>query len=239
VDTLQISFFGPLLYRLQATQVQIYAPQCTDHIAGMFGANNEAPLIAQHRHGDKRCYRVGGRVFAPPNPLPLPWMYDPQNTILDATKYGKPSLDTAGFCLTVPQPQIICPLNPTKVQLIDDSGSIPLSWTPRATGLRFYYAADLTQNLTLSVDGSTAGSWQFAFDAKALKLDFDDVYVRFASTSEEDPEHNDAMECFDSVAALGGVNWWVSYDDPTKQLGSSLFVRGGNDCRAPILTTTL
>ena len=236
MDTLQISFFGPFLYRFKATQVEVYAPKCPGHTAGIFCTKNEAPLPGQHRHGDTLAYRVQGPVFTPPAPLPYPKIYDPAKSILDVSSVIQPALDKASFCVIVPTPQTVTPMNPTLVQVIDESTATPTtSYLKRATGLRFFYDADLTKAMTLSVDNSSAPAQNFGFEAPNLGFNFDDAYVRYASATPEDPDHEDAMHCFDLIAELAGVNWWVNYQDPQKAPGTQGFFRSGNDCRAPIL----
>jgi len=127
-------------------------------------------------------------------------------------------------------------MNATQVQCIDESVSPPTStFVKQATGLRFFYDANLTQLMTMSLDNSPAPPQQFDFDASKLNLGFDDVYVRYASTTPEDQDHEDAMQCFDLIAELAGVNWWVCYENPQQAPGTSSFVRAGNDCRAAII----
>src|SRR5580692_5471517 len=185
MGTLQLTFHGPFLYRFTRGQVEIYAPKCTGHAAGLFTAKNEVPLTGRHRHGNTRCYRLAGPVFVSPNPLPAVQFYDPDNTILDASKAAAPALHTAHFVLIVPQPQIVVPLNPNEVEVVDNS-SVPPGMptgalTRRATGLRFYYEADLSKNLMLTLDHSPAPAWITDFDAPALNHSFADAEIRYAA----------------------------------------------------------
>jgi hypothetical protein len=233
MDTLQISFFGPFLYAFKASRIEVYVPKCPGHISGIFTAKKEGPLTGQYRHGNSRCYELGGPVFTPPNPVPFPNIYDPYNTILDASKVANPALDPAHFCLVVPLPQTVCPTNPAKVQLVDETTVPPaITWQDRATGLRFYYNADLSKTMTVTCNGF---SDPYDFLAPKLKLDFDDVTIRCASTTAEDSDHEDAVGCFDAIAGLCGANWWISYDNPSGGQSSATLVRAGNDCRAPIV----
>lgn len=239
MSTLQLSFHGPFLYRFTRGQVEIYAPKCPGHTAGLFTAKNEVPLTGRHRYGNSRCYRIAGPVFTPPLPLPSTHFHEP-DTILDASKDAKPALHTAYFCLTVPLPQIVVPLLPNDVEVVDNSTNPPGKPTgilaPRATGLRFYYEADLSKTLALTLDESTAPAWIADFDAPSLGQDFADAEIRYASAAPEVQEHGDAVECFDRIAGLTGVDWWLCYDDPSNPHGTQPFVKSGGDCKAPILT---
>jgi hypothetical protein len=240
MSTLQLSFHGPFLYRFTKAQVEIYAPKCPGHAGGLFTAKNEIPLTGRHRQGNSRCYRIGGPVFTPPSPLPAPRFYDPERTILDASKAAKPALDTSHFSLVVPLPQTVVPMSPSDVEVVDNSTNPPGKPTSilmrRATALRFYYQADLSKNLMLTLDNSAAPVWAAAFDAPSLGHDFADVEIRYTSGIQEDQEHQDAHECFDRLARLTGVDWWLCYEDPSKPYGTQAFGKTGNDCRAPILT---
>jgi hypothetical protein len=240
MGTLQLTFHGPFLYRFTRGQVEIYAPKCTGHAAGLFTAKNEVPLTGRHRHGNTRCYRLAGPVFVSPNPLPAVQFYDPDNTILDASKAAAPALHTAHFVLIVPQPQIVVPLNPNEVEVVDNS-SVPPGMptgalTRRAPGLRFYYEADLSKNLMLTLDHSPAPAWITDFDAPALNHSFADAEIRYAAVTPEPQEHHDALDCFDQIASLTGVDWWLCFDDPSNPHGMQPFVKSGADCKAPILT---
>lgn len=240
MSTLQLSFHGPFLYRFTRTQVELYAPKCPGHNAALSTTKNEVPLTGRHRHGNDRCYRIMGPVFAPPIPAPPVRFYDPDDTILDVSQAAKPTFHTAHFCLIVPLPQTVVPMMPNEVEVIDNSSVPPGKPTGtlkrRATGLRFYYQADLARNLTLTLDGSKGSEWVADFDAPALSHDFADAEVRYASVTPELQEHQDAHECFDRISALAGVDWWLSFDDPSRPHGTQPYVKSGSDCRAAVLT---
>lgn len=236
MSTLQITFHGPFLYRFTRSHVELYAPHCPGHTAALFTAKNELPLTGRHRQGNSRCYRLTGPVFAPPNPLPPIRVYDPHNTILDATKAAKPAFHLAHFCLIAPLPQTVVPLIPNDVEVIESPATPTGVLKSQATGLRFFYEADLSKNLMLTLDGSTAPAWVSDFDAPVLAQDFADAEVRYASETPELEEHQDALECFDRIAALAGVDWWLNFDDPSKPYGTQPYVKRGSDCGAAILT---
>lgn len=240
MGTLQLTLHGPFLYRFTRANVEIYAAKCDGHTAGLFTAKNEVPLTGRHRLGNTRCYRLTGPVFAPPQPLPPVHFHDPDRTILNATKAAKPALHHAHFVIVVPQPQTVVPLLPNEVEVIDNATIPPATPTGvlarRATALRFYYEADLSKTLMLSLDHSNAPVWISDFDAPALGHDFADAEIRYAAVTPELEEHQDALTCFDQIARLAGVDWWLSYDHPARPHGIQPYFRSGGDCRAPILT---
>ena len=239
MSTLQLSFHGPFLYRFTPNQVEIYAPKCPGHTAGIFTVKNELPLMGRHRYGNERCYRITGPVFTSPNTAPKVAFYDPDHTILDAPQGVKPSLEIAYFSIVVPLPQTVIPTLPNEVEIIDNSTNPPGKPTGvlarRATGLRFYFEADLTKKLLLTVDGSSAPAWNADFDAPSLGHLFADVEIRYAAVMPEYQEHQDALECFDRISALAGLDWWASYDDRSKPHGIQPFGKTGSDCRGAIL----
>jgi hypothetical protein len=239
MGTLQLSFHGPFLYKFLAAEVEIYAPKCAGHAAGFFTAKNETPLTGRHRKGDTRRYRVTGPVFTPPTPLRPTQFFDPGDTILNAGKTAKPVFESSHFCLIVPRPQIVVPISFSEVEVIDNAAN-PLA-TPkgelakRACGLRFFFDADLSKELVLTLNNLGAVVLKSDFDAPALGYDFADAEIRYASATEEDQEHQDALECFESLATLAGVDWWLCYENSANLQGVQAFAKTGSDCRAPIL----
>jgi hypothetical protein len=238
MSTLQLSVHGPFLYRFTRGQLELYAAKCAGHTAGLFTAKNEVPLTGRHRHGNSRCYRITGPVFTPPNPAQPPRFHDPDHTILDASQAAKPALHQSHFCMVLPLPQLVVPLIPYEVEVIDaaNAGGKPSGKLERrAAGLRLYYEADLSKSLMLTLDDSPAPAWIADFDAALLGHSFADAEIRYASVTPEIQEHHDALECFDNLASLAGVDWWLSFDDASKPHGAQPFAKTGADCRAPIL----
>lgn len=238
---LQLSFHGPFFYRFTPAQVEIHAAKCAGHNAALYTAKNELTLSGRHRHGHTRRYRMSGPVFTPPNPSRPTRFHDPDETILDASKAAKPALHSAYFSIVVPVPQIVVPLLPSEVEVVDNSTNPPGeprgALIRRATGLRFFYEADLSRNLTLALDGSSSATWISDFDAPALGQDFADAEIRYSPVTPELQEHQDALDCFDQVASVAGVDWWLCFDGPSKPQGTQPFVRRGMDCKGPILIT--
>lgn len=236
MSTLQLSFHGPFLYHFKPNQVEIHAPKCPGHTAGIFTAKNELPLTGRHRHGNERCYRITGPVFATPSPPQRVRFHDPHETILDAPHGTAPVPHTAYFSIVAPLPQTVMPTIPNDVEVVRPPAKPTGELTSKATGLRFFYEADLSKTLMLTVEGSSGPAWIADFDAPFLGHEFDDVEIRYASVVPEQQEHQDAFECFDGIARLAGVDWWLCYEDRSKPHGPQPFGKTGSDCRAAILT---
>lgn len=239
MSTLQLSVHGPFLYRFTRNQVELYAAKCPGHTAGLATAKNEVRLTGRQRYGNARSYRISGPVFAPSSPIPSVRFHDPGNAILDVPAGATPVFEEAWFCLIAPLPQLVVPLLPNDVEIINNSTNPPGKPTgvlsPRATGLRFYYDADLSKNLMLTLDGSLAPAWIADFDAPVLGQDFADAEIRYASVWPEARQHQDALDCFEYVAKLSGVDLWACYDDPTNPHGPQPFLERGHDCKGAIL----
>ena len=90
MGTLQLSFHGPFLYRFMDKEVEIYAPKCPRHAAGLFTAKKEFPLTGRHRMGHGRRYHIQGPVFVAQPPAARHRLHDPGKTILDASEAAKP-----------------------------------------------------------------------------------------------------------------------------------------------------
>ncbi|HEY6348222.1 MAG TPA: hypothetical protein VI636_02320 [Candidatus Angelobacter sp.] len=240
--TLQISFYGPFFYDFRPTaqnKVNIYAPRCPGHKAGIFSAKLDQPLYGRHRHGDGLIYVLDGDVFSTTN-TPPPILISPQSAaILDVSKYASPAFSDANFCIQVPYPQYVYGLNGSPsleiVQGTKPQGAV----NTYATALRFYYQADLTKPLALSDPSGQIAT--FDFDPippppVTELLRNSDVVVRYDSDTPEDSEHEDAKSCFDLIAGLGTLDWWLCYEDTQYPPGGSgSFVRTGDDCLAPIM----
>ena len=234
--TLEISFYGPFFFNLKSNPVEIYAPKCPGHKAGIFSAKSEWPLHGRYEGGNKLQYFLSGSVFTPPNPPVPPQIYDPNNLILDVSASAKPSYDSAHFCLLVPVPQIVYGINPSKVEIVPTNSPPTGKLSDKATALRFYYDADLSKLATLSFYSNPSKVfWQSDFDSAGLGLGQADLYLRYVANTPEDQDHEDSEHCFEMIAALGGVNSWLCHEDSQHPGFTTSFARAGNDCRAPAM----
>lgn len=236
---LQISFYGPFVYDFSYPEngvVQIFAPKCAGHQAGIFSAKTEHPLRGRPQYGNQLIYSLAGSVFDPYDYEP-PELCGCRELILNIPPTNPPQdYKAASFCLEVPMPAYVYPLNPSPDLEVVTTGTPCGKLRRYATGLRFYYEAKLSQIITLSICGNVI--WESDFDEVCDSgVSNSDVIVRYANTAPEDPDHGDAAECFSRIAGLcGQSDWWLSYEDPQNPGVPSGFVRNGSDCGAPIMT---
>ena len=236
--TLEISFYGPFFFDMRREvrdkcYVAVYAPKCPGHKAGIFSAKAEAPLRGRRRSGDALIYNLSGDVFLKPD-LTDPPTFDTHLGYLNISGKGNPSCKAAHFCLHLPVPKYVYPINGSPpVEVVQQAVPTGAYLNQYATGLRFYYDADLDGTLLASCSGKSIG-FNSPFD-NILNLPVADVYVRYSGTTPEDPDHEDAIQCFDLIANLCGLDWWLCYEDWNKTGLPHEFVRGGDDCRAPIM----
>jgi hypothetical protein len=237
MDTLEISFYGPFFFDLRGrSSVEIYAPRCDGHKAGIFYAKDEAPLLSRQREGKDKQYVFGGAVF--PTAAGSGTIFNPSFVLnakdLATSTVPNPSLDSAGFHLTVPVPRLIYGINFAEVEVVKGGSPPTGTLSKKATALRFYYDADLSKTFTLSYGGKAIKDWDF--ESSALGVSHADIQIRFAATTPDDIDHVDAEECFNHIAQLAEVDCWLSHEDVRNPGGiSANFARAGNDCRAAVM----
>ncbi len=271
---LSVSFYGPLLYdfRPHSPWVDIYAPYCPYHLAGFFfddfsysetllwqGAQQPASLPPADRaytlHADGLIAHRGRPTLLQPATLagatPL---YQPKTVRLQK--------DKVLFKLSVPRPELIYPLYPDNVQIVESATKKPKVWNQfqhYATGLRFFYRWDALSAVLLDVPGG--GSVNLTpplLGTLTPELDHtvSSIEVRYQGLGilDQNDVHSDARECFASLATLAGLTAWLNYGDgkgaptglapnPPKPGSSSgpIQVRSltGADCHAPVILNNL
>lgn len=229
---LQLSFYGPFVYDFTYDRAStlIFAPKCSGHQAGLFTAKTEYPLRGRPHYGNELRYVLSGPAFD--NQYDQAEFCDSGNLILKVPSEGQ-DYEEANFCLQVPVPEFVYPLNPSPDVEVVEGGTPKGNLSRYATGLRFYYEADLTKLVTLSLCDCVV--WESDFDQICNSDIYNgDVIVRYANTEPEDADHTDSTDCFSLIAALCGYpDWWLSYEDPQNPAVSNRFVRSGSDCGAP------
>jgi hypothetical protein len=242
---LQLSFCGPFFYDLRLGdpynppgKVSIYAPKCPGHKAGIFTAKNEYPIRGRFKNGNQRVFTLSGGVFAHHDVSTPPVPCDSTKLILHSTPNTPIAPQNASFRLEVPVPQYIYPLNPSpELEVVKPPDYAPTGDRHRyATGLRFYYEAHLDREITL-LDGPNV-VWYSDFDQVCCdEIRNSDVVVRSADPTITDPDHDDAISCFDLIAGIAGVGWWLTFENPQSPAATSGFAKGGADCLAPAVAT--
>jgi hypothetical protein len=235
---LSITFSGPLLFMFNKgsdTTVDIYAPYCPYHEAGIFyadGSFSETNLwncsqssvsspASLHRH-----YSIYGEGMEANSKAPrvLQRNYPPDNTTAGvapvilttkALKNPKPCLDKKLFKLTVPRPEYIYSLYADLVEVVPDydPSSAKGNFVHQATGLRFFYRWDAKSQIELKIPShKVCYITPPVFGELPTISDIEVRYQGLDLTDQNDP-HSDARSCFASLATLAGSTCWLNYGD--------------------------
>src|ERR1700743_951444 len=74
--TRAITFNGPFVFSVQKDHIDVFAPKCDEHLAGVFWTTGEFPIIGLSRNGDGQTYIISGSGI-PPNGSPTQISYLP------------------------------------------------------------------------------------------------------------------------------------------------------------------
>jgi hypothetical protein len=243
--TLSITFQGPFLFDFKDSPdddqtVDVYAPYCPYHEAGIFFGDNscsETDIWTRANgssgpptlNGPKRKYIIEGSgigaftgvpsqiypVRPPPREVPKP--NDPilkPNDDEDAQVVQ----DKILFQITVPRPWIVYPMYCDVVDVVrkftDKPSQIPQIY---GTGLRFLYPWDTSSSIFLCSPGNCSSEMTPPSDGGCSSLPkHGEIEVRYQGIGLQDRNdaHSDARACFASLATLAGMNeWWLNYED--------------------------
>lgn len=271
---LSVSFYGPLLFdfRPRSPWVDVYAPYCPYHLAGFFfddfsysetqlwqGAQQSAPLAPADRaytlHADGLTgHRGRPTVLQPATLAGTAPLYQPKNVRLQK--------DKVLFRLSVPRPEVIYPLYPDNVQIVESATKKPKVWNQfqhYATGLRFFYRWDALSAVLLDVPGGgNVNLTPPLLGTLAPELDHAvaSIEVRYQGLGifDQNDVHSDARACFASLVTLAGLTAWLNYGDgkgaptsltpnpPSPGTGTGPIQprsMTGADCHAPVILNGL
>ena len=71
-----------------------------------------------------------------------------------------------------------------------------------------------------------------SFDGLPSLPTYADVDFRYVGPEADDPEHLDAIACFDKTMKLFGLPWWLNYGQSNKRF--SILTRTGADCKSVV-----
>lgn len=237
---LSITFRGPFVFSFPALStgnVDVYAPKCDGHFAGIFWTDNACPVTGLDSQGGNHTYAIAGNGIAPSaGALSL------LGAAVVSVASGVPAAAKASFHLAVPRPKIVYGILPEQSEIVGKNFSSPTGvLSSYATGVRFYYDWDGTE-VSLSRPAYThpktgrtsAPPNQDITPPYGDPLpQFGDIEVQYGGPKSSDSDHLDAIACFKQIADLAGVPWWLSYYDAG---GSGASVRTAVDCIAfPLL----
>jgi hypothetical protein len=226
---LALTFRGPFVFVLQASSVDVYAAKCPNHHAGIFTANDQAPICACFKNGGKYVYTLS--LSGVDNNLgPIGIGQQTAGRFVDAPDGSTVDPSKASFCINVPRPKIMFPISPANTEVV--TGQSPTgTLSGRATGLRFYYdckdlSAAVIKLIPPATDGSTPPTLNIA-NLPSLP-NYADLDITYADPEADDTEHADAMACFDNTMLLLGLDWWLYYG----QSDTGAEARTGADCKS-------
>lgn len=236
-NTLSISLTGPFLYVFQPghikTTVDIYAPFCPYHEAGIFFSRasvSETDLWKCAQSHDPtltnadRIYAVSGEgihknTHKPQTPTIQRHSKDKEDNIRilgvgDSSADLSPRLDKMMFGLCLPRPKYVLPLYCDKVEVVPDFKTIPSNtFSLYCTGLRFFYEWDVGTPIVLEIP---TGEPVYITPPVFCELPkMADIEIRYAGLdiADQNDRHSDARSCFASLATLAGVKHWLNYGD--------------------------
>ena len=236
-DVLSITLNGPFLYVFHPGHVNrtvdIYAPFCPYHEAGIFYSRNsvsetdlwKCALSKSALANCDRTYAIrGGGIL---ENIDKPTIVGPANQteakdlvieligVGDNTVFA-PRFDKMMFSLSVPRPKWIYPLYYDYVEVVQDYKTAAKgAYQYYCTGLRFFYEWDSESRISLQIPSTdTVDITPPIFD-KGPELSSADIEVRYAglNVADENDPHSDARSCFASLTTLGGVEHWLNYGD--------------------------
>jgi len=230
---LEISFYGPFVYLLHKDPIEIYAPICPQHKAGIFTSVDEFAMPGRAHMGSSYMYMLASKAIHPGCAT-----IDNPGDVFDASSAGAKltsNPDAPYFCLTVPKPRNIFGMNLAPVEIVPPGQAPKFELKKRATALRFYYECDFGSPVTVTppwIDNDQ-NNWILGFH-RPHNAAHADIMVRYAASSTDDMDHEDAKDCFCRAASLLDLKHWLSYD----QKSGGAKIRAGNDCYAPIVVMT-
>jgi hypothetical protein len=219
-----ITINGPFAYVRDypfSQKVTLMAPMCPAHLAGISGIDpgNELILtgnLCNHPPNGASAHQYEWKGPAPLRCLPNTPGYDP-------TKWR--------CWLTLPMPDRLLPISPVNAVLIGSGPGLPQPG-PFAVGVRFLYfnwdknPISVLYNGTPLTDPNTGAQFQFQFQDN--DDDHWDLDIDYAGPTRDDPNHEDAVGCFENLMRGLGLSWSIHFP-PSKLLSTRQ-----NDCKAAV-----
>jgi len=136
-------------------------------------------------------------------------------------------------------------MNPDMVEIVQPPAGPQGNSDGYATALRFYYdwVVGTPVSLTSPVypfpptpANPAPAPTAITPPAGAPLPEYGDIEIQYRGPDSGDPDHLDAIACFDQIAQLAGVSWWLNYYGAN---GGGPQLRTGSDCLAMPLVSGL
>jgi hypothetical protein len=242
--TLTITFRGPFVFSVENDRIDVYAPKCEDHAAGLFWTAGEYPLTGLSQSGGQHTYAIRGAGINPggaPGAIThLPVKPGMDGGILAGPAGSKAQTQHAYFHVSLPRPKIVYGMQSDSAEVVKTSAGPTGVNSNYATSVRFYYdwtvGSDVLMDVPFYQPSGSKNPPPIPINVTPPSgnglPDFGDIELQFNGPDSGDGSHNDAISCFEQIALVAGVPWWLNYYNP-HNTGSQ--VHSGTDCKAPAI----
>jgi hypothetical protein len=239
MPVLAITVLGPFAYAENypgKQQITASAPMCGQHLGGISGIGQDAEFLFV---GNK-CNRGMNQVKKKPvnyalsinpgaiasttwagNGGPVPVPVKPESLQPQDWRYF----------ITLPKPDVLVTINPVHATIVGLNVQTP----PYAVGIRFIYKHWDGADIPVLVDGKPATDPQTGSPVvfKGTPLGEDsrlDLEIEYSGPVRDDPDHEDAVTCFEIMMRTLGLAWSIGFP-PAKKPQE---VTHRSDCRAAV-----
>jgi len=243
MSILALTLHGPFAYVDNYPErgfITVMAPMCGQHKAGISGIDPDNEFILT----GNQCNHPAGTVGCSPHKYEL--KFDPGN-VSQTTWIGANPLPCAPppngyesrdwrFWLKLPKPDVFVGANPVLAEIIPstDSGQRHPPYSPAqfAVGARFIYKSWVKAPMPLLKNGSPVSrpdpGGPMVFKFADYGEDRGDLDIEYSGPVRDDPDHEDAVKCFENLMKCLGLSWSIYFPS------SMLLSTRQNDCKAAI-----
>jgi hypothetical protein len=238
MPTLVLTIQGPFAYVPNYPVlglITLMAPMCSQHKGGISGIGKGCEFLFRGNCCNQGTsfaessafeYALGLNVGSSDNPV-----WKKEGSVLSIPRNGK-KFDSSDwrFWIIMPMPDIFVTVNPVDAR-IKATGSV--ADPPYSVGMRFIYKQWDGKDMPISLNGKPApapGGGYAVFHFGDLGEDQRwDLEIEYAGAARDDLDHEDAVECFETLmTTLGYPEWSIGF--PITQAD----VTHRNDCKAAI-----
>jgi hypothetical protein len=239
--TLTVTFRGPFVFSVESDHIDVYAPKCEDHAARLSWTASEYSIKGLSQSGGQHTYAIRGAGINPggtPGAIThLPVKPGMDGGILPGPVGTKPQKQHAHFHFSVPLPKIIYGMLPDSVEVVKTSSGPTGVTNNYATAVRLYYdwtvGSDVLMNVPFYQPSGSTNPPPTPINVTPPSgnglPDFGDIELQYDGPDSGDASHNDAISCFEQIALVAGVPWWLNYYDPHN---TGALIHSLTDCKA-------
>ena len=235
-----LTIYGPFAYWEDETSIQLMGPPCPYHY-GVISTIGEIDVT-----GKKSEFSLKGRRNNDPAGSVVDHQYvldlgvagsSKQNPMRAETrilnhaqsKVRKPATTECSFCLTVPKPELYALVNPGPSIIKIVKPGPPQNSPVLAAGLRFVYQNVNPTAINLSLNETETG--YIPLTPLFAETGVADIEVHLAGPNRDDPDHEEAWDCFCQLTELLGVR---DHYEPRDHVKTIMGVFHG-DCYSPVI----